>query len=145
MDTHTKTIDGIGYTTTTLPTSNGLRVMVKLVALFGETGLKVLFDVLGKEGLSDEAREEILKSPAVIGKILGAVARSAADDGEDGGRGIMVVKDLLIGTKADRVKIGDAEGRDESVHMHFDTHFQGRFAHLASVAVWVGWCNFVAP
>lgn len=145
MDTHTKTFDGVVYTTTTLPTTNGLKVMVKLIALFGEQGLKVLFNVLGKKDISDEAREEILKSPAVIGQILGAVARSAAEDSEDGGRGILVVKDLLVATKADRVKIGDAEGKDESVHMHFDTHFQGRLPHLAQVVIWVGWCNFIGP
>ena len=55
--------------------------------------------------------------------------------------GLLVVKDLLKSTTADKVRLGDAE-IPGSVHEHFDIHFSANYQHLATVVMWVGQVNF---
>lgn len=128
---HKTTIDGITYKTHTLPTSRGLVVFPKLLALFGEPVLKLFFVAGG-----DEERKSLLKQPQVLGSILSRVAENAAEND-----GLLVLRDLFEKTTADKVKIGDAEVED-SVHAHFDTHFQARYGHLLHVSMWVATVNF---
>jgi hypothetical protein len=130
---HTKTIDGITYTTTTLPAAAGLVILPKMMSLFGEAliGLFIATD--------DDTRESLLEDPKVLAAMLTRVSEKAAEDD-----GLLVLKDLLVSTEADRVSIGDAEVPG-SVHTHFDGHFAGRYRHLFEVALFVGVSNFIAP
>lgn len=131
--THTKTIDGVLYTTTTLPAAMGLVILPKLMALFGEAliGLFIATD--------EEGRDEFLADPKILAAMMTRIAERAAEDD-----GLLVLKDLMKQTEADRVAIGDTEVPG-SVHTHFDGHFAGRYRHLFEVALFVGVSNFAAP
>jgi hypothetical protein len=130
---HTKTIDGITYKTRTLPASKGLVILPKLLALFGEPVLKLMFTA------DEDQRTELLKEPKILASILHQIAKQAAEDA-----GLLVIRDLMEGVNADKVKVGDAEIPGE-VHTHFDGHFAGRYTHLAAVSMWVASCNFTGP
>lgn len=130
---HTRDFSGTTYTTKTLAASRGLVIMPKLMALFGEALVGLFF------ATSDEDRETLLSDPKVLAAVISSIAEKAAETD-----GLLVVKDLLIDTHADRVRVGDAEV-PASVHAHFDHHFSGRYRHLVEVAIWVGSCNFMAP
>lgn len=133
IKTHTKTIDGLAYTTRTLPATQGLVILPKIIALCGEAlaGLFIATD--------DQARRELLQDPAVVGRVIGTIAERAADSD-----GLLVLRDLLASTECDKIQIGEAEVPG-SVAEHFDSHFAGRYQHLVSVALWVAQCNFIAP
>jgi hypothetical protein len=131
--THTKTIDGTIYTTTTLPATDGLRIMPKLVALLGDSLVGLIF------ATDEKQRDGLMEDPKILAAIVTGIATTAAETD-----GLMVIKDLLRTTEADRVRIGDAEVPG-SVHTHFDLHFAGRYKHLIEVAMWVGQVNFFAP
>lgn len=133
MNEHIKLIDGITYTTRTLPATTGLVILPKLIALFGEPVLKIMFSTDGEE------RGALLSDPKIMAAVLHAMASNAADTD-----GLLVIKDLFRATSADKVKIGTTEV-DDSVYTHFDTHFAGRYMHLATVSMWVASCNFAAP
>ncbi len=133
MQPHTKTIDGVTYTTRTLPASRGLVIMPKLLALFGEPVLKLMFTA------DADQRVELLQQPKIVAALLHGIATNASETD-----GLLVVKDLFETTTADKVRIGDAEV-EGSILSHFDGHFAGRYAHLAAVALWVATCNFIAP
>ncbi len=130
---HTRDFSGTTYTTKSLAASKGLVIMPKLMALFGEALVGLFF------ATSDEDRETLLSDPKVLAAVISSIAEKAAETD-----GLLVVKDLLIDTHADRVRVGDAEV-PASVHAHFDHHFSGRYRHLVEVAIWVGSCNFMAP
>jgi hypothetical protein len=133
MSTHQTVIDGIGYTTQTLPATKGLVILPKLLALFGEPVLKLFFVA------DEDQRAELLEDPATVAAILHEVARSAAED-----NGLLVVKDLMVSTSSDKCRLSEDAAADieGSVHTHFDTHFQGRYGHLVQVAMWVASSNF---
>lgn len=129
---HNTTIDGVTYTTKTLPASAGLVILPKLLSLFGEPVLKLFF-------VADQAEKEaLLKDPQVVASILHNISKNAAEDD-----GLLVVKDLLVNTSADKVKVGDTD-IEAAIPSHFDTHFQGRYGHLFQVAMWVASVNFTA-
>jgi hypothetical protein len=130
---HTRDFSGTTYTTRTLPASKGLIIMPKLMALFGEALVGLFF------ATDEKARETLLEDPKILAAVIASIAEKAAETD-----GLLVIKDLLIGTRADKVKVGDVEV-EGSVHDHFDEHFSGRYRHLVEVAVWVGTCNFMAP
>lgn len=130
---HSRVFDGVSYTTKTLPASAGLVIMPKLMALFGEALVGLFF------ATEDEDREALLGDPKVLAAIISSIAEKAAETD-----GLMVLKDLLVSTTADAVRIGEAEV-PASVHVHFDHHFAGRYRHLVEVCLWVGQCNFMAP
>jgi hypothetical protein len=130
---HSRTIAGIHYTTKTLPASVGLVIMPKLMALFGEALVGLFF------ATDDESREALLEDPKVLAAVVSSIAEKAAES-----NGLLVLKDLLVSTTADKVAVGDAEVPG-SVHTHFDGHFAGRYRHLVEVALWVGQANFFAP
>jgi len=130
----TTVIDEITYTTKTLSASAGLVILPKLLALCGESVLKIFF-AAGDE----ETRAALLAEPRVVAQILHGMATNAAETD-----GLLVVQDLFINTTADKVRIGETEV-EGSIATHFDTHFAGRYAHLAAVAMWVAQTNFIAP
>jgi hypothetical protein len=130
---HSRDFSGVTYTTKTLPASRGLVIMPKLMSLFGEALVGLFF------ATSDEDREALLGDPKILAAVISSIAEKAAE-----ADGLLVIKDLLADTHADKVRVGDAEV-PASVHSHFDHHFAGRYRHLVEVAIWVGSCNFMAP
>ena len=139
---HTKIIEGVSYTTTTLPATRGLLILPRLIALFGEPILKLIFTTSQELGEGDDAGEamgELLQDPKVMATILHGMAANAAED-----NGLLVIKDLMMSTEADKARMGEAEVQG-NVHQHFDTHFAARYTHLAQVAMWVASCNFIGP
>ena len=132
---HKTVIDGITYTTTTLDAGMGLVIMPKILAMMGERVAALIFATEGEE----EATEELLSDPAVQGKIMAAIADKVAET-----NGLLVVKDLLSTTVADKVSIGDTEVPG-ALAQHFDQHFAGRYGHLFRVALWVARVNFLTP
>lgn len=149
MSTHTTTIDGITYTTKTLGATKGLCIMAKLISLFGRDGLDVLFKVAGS-GLDEETKDKLFRGPEVVGRLLAAVAKNASEDEDEGGKGILVVKDLLVNLTADKVRVGSSGTPEDAVLEgpvlnHFDSHFDGRYMHLGEVVMWVAKCNFIGP
>jgi hypothetical protein len=130
---HSTVIDGITYTTTTLPASEGLKIMPKLVALLGDSLVGLIF-------ATDEAeRDKLLEDPKVLGLLITSIARTAAED-----NGLLVLKDLLQATTCKAIQIGDAVA-EGALATYFDDHFAGRYKHLVEVAMWVGRVNFFGP
>ncbi len=128
---HSKVINGITYTTKTLPASTGLVIVPRILALMGEKVAALMFAASDAEGL--------LEDPKIRGAIFANLAKNAAETD-----GLLVLRDLLETTKCDKVKIGDVEV-EGSVRDHFDDHFQGRYMHLIEVALWVAQVNFLGP
>lgn len=133
---HETEIDGIAYKTTTLPASVGLSVMPRLVALLGDKILPLLFEV-GGEGI-----EALFKDPKVIGTLISNIADRAATKMSAGEDPMGVLRDLLLKTTADKVRVGSAEV-EGSVYKSFDSHFAGDYRHLIAVVGWVGGVNFM--
>jgi hypothetical protein len=131
----TATIDGINYSTKTLPASEGLKLAPKLISLFGEDVLS-LFAATS----DDDKAERLLERPEVLGAVLTNMAERATDSDD----GWLVLKELMRYTKSDRVRIGEVEGPG-SVYDHFDTHFAGRYQHLLQVAMWAAMAGFGGP
>jgi len=130
---HTQAIDGIAYTTQTMPASDGLKILPRLVALLGDSLTGLFF------ATSEEDRDKLLTNPKVLGAMISEISRAAAEDD-----GLLVLRDMLKSTSADLVRVGDAE-IPASVHTHFDQHFAGRYRHLLEVCLWVGRVNFTNP
>jgi hypothetical protein len=132
VTTAEKTIGGTKYRTRILPATSGLVILPKVVALMGEPIIKLMTE-------DEDMRAKMVENPAILAAILASMAKQAAKDD-----GLLVVVELMEGVQADKVRIGDAEV-DGSVAEHFDTHFAGRYKHLAEVAMWVMTVNFAAP
>jgi hypothetical protein len=132
----TTEIDGVRYTTRVLPAMEGINILPQLIALVGDKLMPIIF-ATGGEGL-DSLRED----PAVIGVILANIAAKAAKRQSLGEDPMKVIKDILVSTRCNKVRLGDvtAEG---SVYDHFDEHFAGDYAHMFSVVGWVGGVNFM--
>jgi len=130
---HTKSFDGVIYTTRTLPASDGLRIMPQLVALLGDALVGLFF------ATSEEERGMLIEDPKVLAAVITGIAKTAAETD-----GLLVLRDMLALTSCDRVAVGDAEVPG-SVHAHFDSHFAGRYKHLIEIAMWVGRVNFIEP
>ena len=133
MKTHHTTIDGVTYSAKTLPATQGLIVMPKLLAIFGEVLLKIVFAV------DDDERDELIRDPATIAAFLGRMALNAAET-----NGLLVVKELFEGVEADKVKVGEVDVPGP-VLAHFDNHFSARYGHLFQVAAWLAVLNFLGP
>lgn len=127
---HTEVIDGATYITTMLPATDGLKIMPKLIALLGQTGMELLL------ATSDDDKEKLMADPAVKAALMSSIAERAAED-----EGLMVIKDLMKSTTCDKIKVGDNFVTD-SVYENFDDHFAGRYMHLINVAMWVGRVSF---
>lgn len=133
LKTHSETIDGILYTTTTMPAIEGLIIMPKLINLLGETGMTILM------ATSDEEKDALMENNEVKAALMSSIAERAADSD-----GLLVVKDLMKHTVCNKIKVGDNFVTD-SVWENFDDHFAGRYQHLLDVALWVGRASFAAP
>lgn len=133
---HTTEIDGITYETTTLPATVGLSVFPRLVALLGDKILPLVFEV-GGEGL-----EALFKDSKVIGVLISNIAERATSKMAEGEDPMSVLRDVLVKTTADKVRIGSTEVQG-SVHKSFDSHFAGDYRHLIAVVGWVGGVNFM--
>lgn len=135
VQNHTTTIDGITYTTRTFPASEGLVLIGQIVTVLGQRALDLLM------AHNDKSTSEILADP----KILGALAITAAQGSEKLPGGLPgFCRDLLKYTEADRVQIGEAQGKGNLV-THFDTHFAGRYKHLMDVCIFVMRVGFANP
>jgi hypothetical protein len=133
MKQATKEIDGLVYTTETLPATEGLRILPKLVDLVGETGLALLMST------GEDEKTSLMANPEVNAALLSTVASRAAEND-----GLLVLRELMKRTKCNAIAIGEAK-IDGSVYEHFDDHFAGRYMHLINVALWVGRVSFGAP
>lgn len=130
----TTTIDGIEYTTTTFPASEGLRLLPKIISLFGERALALF------AGVNDAQADKLLERPEVLGALLTEMAQQATDSDE----GWLVLKELLKYTKSNKCRVGATEAPG-SVYTHFDTHFAARYPHLLQVAMWSAMAGFRGP
>lgn len=130
LTTHTEVIDGITYSMTSLPATEALVIMPRLVKLLGEDGLTFFLASADKDaqGLIEESR--------MMSALLSEVASNAAEDD-----GLLVVKRLLHTTSCDRIKIGD-NFVTGNVAEHFDEHFAGGYMHLLNVVIWATRCSF---
>jgi len=135
VKTHTTEIGGVTYTTETLPASQGIVIFPKLLALLGERLAALLFATQG----DPEAIQGLLANPKVMGQVLVSITERAAETD-----GLLVLKEMLTTTTADKVRVGDTEV-PASVYDYFDAHFQHRYVDLFQVAFWVCRINFIPP
>lgn len=131
--TYTETLGGKTYTTKTLPATEGILLMPRVLALLGDKVAHLLLVT------DDSQQEQLLADPKILGGILVNVAERAAETG-----GILVLKDSLKHTECDQVKVGEAELK-ANVHERFDEHFAGDYKHLFEVFWWVIRKNFIDP
>ncbi len=136
VNNHETVIDDVGYSTVTLPASQGLILLPQLLSMFGEAmvGLFIATD--------EKQKEKLLEDPKVIGTLVARIAKGAADS-EFGG--LLILKELLKKTECSDLNIGDAEGVPGSVYKNFDVHFAGKYGHLLRVCMWVAKVNFMQP
>jgi hypothetical protein len=130
---YTEVIGGKTYRTKTLPATEGLLLLPRILSLLGEKVANVLL-VSG-----DENQALLLDNPKVIAGVLMQIAERAAESG-----GLLAIKDTLRHTECDDVKVGDAVVK-ANVHERFDTHFAGDYRHLLEVFWWVARRNFIDP
>ena len=127
---HCEVIDGILYKTKTLPATEGLILLPKLIQLMGEEGIQLFL------ATTEEQKDSLMGDAEVVGALVSHIASNAAEND-----GLLVVKRLLQRTTCDKIKIGDnfIEGK---VTDHFDDHFAGKYLHLLNVCIWVGRASF---
>jgi hypothetical protein len=135
----TETIDGITYTTHTLPATVGLSVMPRLVALLGDKILPLMFEA-GVDGI-----EELFKDPKILAVFISNISERITQRRAEGEADPTdVLRDIMLKTEADKVRIGTTTVRG-SVYQNFDDHFAGNYTHLLKVVGWLGQVNFVPP
>ncbi len=132
---HSKTIDGVTYTATTLPATQGLAIFPRLVALLGEQGVALLF------GAGAESFGNMMEDPKVVGALVTHIAKGITNAG---GQPTDVLRDIMATCSADKCRMGDTEVQ-ASVFEHFDEHFSGDYMHLLKVVGWIGQINFMKP
>lgn len=128
---HHKKIGDITYEVNILTASEGLVIFPKLVALFGTPLLKLVL------GTSEKERKEAFSNSDVMAAALNNLATNAAEND-----GLLVLRDLMKGVAADKVRISEEAIVAGSVSDNFDTHFAGNYMHLFEVAFWVAQVNF---
>ena len=130
----TTVIDGKTYTTKTFPAAEGLRLLPRIINLFGERILALFFKV------DEDSAEQLLENPKVLAGMLVEMSQQA----EDSEAGWLVLKDILKYTTCEQCQVGAVAGHG-SVHTHFDTHFAGDYAHLLKVCFWAAQEGFSKP
>jgi|GEM_PF-5537164 len=128
---HTQEIDGITYTCRTFPASEAVKILPRLIALFGARVVQIAMQA-GPDQL-----EHYMAQPEILAAIVTEAAKAGAEDPE----GWIVLKDLMANVTADKIRIGTSEVPG-SASTHFDDHFTGRLMHLVKVAVWVATKSF---
>jgi hypothetical protein len=134
ITSHTTVIDGIGYTTKTLPATEGLALLPRLIRLAGDKAMTLLM------GVDSGDVDALLSEGEVVAALLVGMAERASDDDD----GWTIARQILKYTTADKVRIGEAE-IPGSVAEHFDTHFAARYQHLLEVCVWAARVGFGGP
>jgi hypothetical protein len=129
IQTHTTVIDGLTYTSTTLPTRASLRLLPRLIQLFGAEELALMLAV-GPDALF----EHIDADPELSGNVLLRAAKAAADgDYSLDETAVMILQT----TRCEQVRIGDNVVSARVDEHHFDAHFAARQKHLLKVCHWV--------
>lgn len=139
---HSITIDGIYYTTKTLPAIQGLVVMPRLVNLVGYKTLALIFGAYQEAG--SEGATALFSDMTVTAAVIANIAKNLAEKRPGDPDPTDVLKDALIDTTADKVDFG-AGPVQGSVYEHFDEHFGANYMHLLKVVGWVGAVNFIGP
>lgn len=119
-------IDGITYTSTKLPTTKGLKIMARTVAMVGESGLRAI----------------VVGSKVVQSMIRGAgpnVLSAAVEVAENLGRDPGFPLDLLTGVKCSALR---PAGEGPINAQNFEAHFRGEYMHLLGVCEFVLKHNF---
>jgi hypothetical protein len=98
--------------------------------------------------LEVDSPKGLAENPRIIAAMVTAIGEtvvSREDDQRAKGAPVvsplLILKDLLRKTSADKIQIGETEVPGD-VHKHFDSHFGGRLVHLFKVCFWVGQLNF---
>lgn len=131
---HRAEIDGRTYVTTTLTATEGLAIMPRLMPLFSNNVASILF------ATSDEDRATVMEDKKILMSMIIDISRAAAAH-----EGLDVIKDLLIHTKCENVKVGDTDVDLPVGGDRFGEHFRGDYFHLLRVAWWVARKSFNAP
>lgn len=140
ITTHSTTIDGVNYTTSTYPAMLGLELMGRMSRCVSASHLKLLVHEDMDGSLSVEQLTSLLSDPATIAQIGLHVIQRAAELGD-----MKLARDLLAFTESpDGIQIGAAKAKG-SVHEHFDDHFAGRYGHMLKVCIWAARVGFGAP
>lgn len=135
LKTHTEVIDDLTYTTTTLPATQGLIILPKLVSLVGENGMTLLM------ATSEEGQASLMANKEVTAALMAGIAERAEEN-----NGLLVLKELLQTTVCEKgIEIGSNKITGNVGGEHFDDHFAGRYMHLIRVAIWVGRASFGQP
>jgi len=138
VDTHTTEIDGLTYTTTTLPATKALQLLPQLVLLFGQDGLAMVLAA----GV-DQVKQLLATQPEMAAALFARAA--AAADSEDGHGLDQTAKLILQATRCEQVQIGDNYVPAPVGAVYFDSHFKRRYRHLFDVCYWVCTQSFVEP
>ena len=131
---HTQEIDGITYTCRTFPASEAVKILPRLIALFGARVVQIAMQA-GPDQL-----EHYMAQPEILAAIVTEAAKAGAEDPE----GWIVLKDLMANVTADKIRIGTSEVPG-SASTHCDVHLPGRLMRLVKVAVWVATKSFSVP
>lgn len=134
VTSHTTIISGITYTTKTLPATEGLAMLPRIIRLAGEKAMTLLM------GVQSSDVDALLSEGEVMAALLVGMAERASDDQEGWG----LARQVMRYTTADKVRIGDSE-IPGSVFEHFDTHFAARYQHMFEVCVWAARVGFGGP
>lgn len=161
------TIDGITYTTVTLPGREACWFLPRLYLLLTKevvnlvltTIFPALFpqEAMAADGAAtiEEAQAritaaantlgELFSSPGVLSATMAKMAEAlvASPEGLEG-----LAPRLLATTRCDQIRIGNGTiaGDAEKLRTHFDGHFAGpRVYHLLKLLVWVIGVNFTPP
>jgi len=147
---HTKTLNDTTYTCRTLPASQALEYMPRIISVIGQETFNLIATLAMSD--SDEALAAF-DNPKVITAMLSAmsnniVAMETAEAAQTGKRTppLHVFKDMTKACRveSDMVMVGDTPTK-ALVSDHFDSHFQSRTRHMFEMFMWLVNVNFMAP
>lgn len=132
---HQTVIDAKTYVTKTFTAVEGLTLFPRLMTILSATTAAVLFNA------SDDECAKIMADPTLMLPMMISVADKAADRPD----GLQVVRDLLLHTTCENVRVGDTDQVLNIGTDRFGTHFAADWYHLFRVAWWVARVSFASP
>lgn len=128
---------GRTYETQLMPASEALRLLPRIMRVFGAPLMQLLS---ASDGDTQVALGQ-LGSGAAMPSLLREISEACVADPD----ALLVLRDVLQRTECDQVQLAGGTMVKASVYDNFDTHFAGAYGELVTVAVQAAQASFVRP
>lgn len=142
LSEHTTQIDGITYKATAWPFDAASQMQIRLSKAFGVWGSAQILGAYSQDKSKEEANPEDDANKGA--QLLQLMARCAADEGTSPSDYNALLREILSGIKCGQISVGETTTEGE-LGPHLDTHFMGRYDHMARVFAWATRACFTRP